>query len=148
MFKGFLTGRNLVEKEELKDLKGQVADLVKDKRKLTEQLEELKLKKKLEQEEIAHLQRINEERLKQELESEKLKLERAHQEKVTQLEEKTMKEINKSLVEFHGKMEKKFSDELANMKDLMNTLVKVLPNVNMEITKHVGDPKSVIEHKK
>jgi chromosome segregation ATPase len=144
---GLFKKKTSVMEEEYKDLRGQVERLVKEKRELKEELEELKLKKKLEKEEIAHLQRINEERLKQELEGEKLKLERNHQEKVTQLEEKTMKEINKSLIGFHDKMEKKFSDELKNMKDLMNTLVKVLPNVNMEITKHIGDPTKVIEHK-
>jgi len=143
----FFKPRKLVVEEELKDLQSQVERLVKDKRELKEELEDLKLKKKLEQEEIAHLQRINEERLKHELEGEKLKLEREHQAKITMLEEKTMKEINKSLVGFHEKMEAKFNDELANMKDLMNTLVKVLPNVNMEITKHIGDPTQVIEHK-
>jgi seryl-tRNA synthetase len=140
--------KDLVEREATRDLEGQVAGLIKEKRELTEKLEELKLKKRLEQEEIAHMQRINEERLKQELEQEKLKLQREHQEKITNLEEKTMKEINKSLVDFHSKMEKRFGDELANLKEVYGLLMQRLPNVNMEITKHIGDPVNTIEHKK
>ena len=39
--------RNLVENAELKDLKSQIEGLVKDKRTLTETVEELKLRKRL-----------------------------------------------------------------------------------------------------
>jgi len=138
---------NLVEREATKDLEGQVAGLINAKRELVEKLEELKLKKRLEQEEITHMQRINEERLKQELEQEKLKLQREHQEKIVALEEKTMKEINKSLVDFHAKIEKRFGDELTNLKEVYGLLMQRLPNVNMEITKHIGEPRT-IEHKK
>jgi uncharacterized secreted protein with C-terminal beta-propeller domain len=148
MFKHLFSGRNLVEKAELKDLKSQVDDLVKEKRKLTEELAEVKLQKRMEQEEIAHLQRINEERLKSELGTEKLKLQQEHQTRIVELEEKTMKEINKSLVDFHAKIEKRFGEELKSLKEVYGLLMTRLPNVNMEITKHIGDPKSIIEHKK
>lgn len=131
--------KNLVQREATKDLEGQVAGLIKEKRELVEKLEELKLKKRLEQEEITHMQRINEEKLKMEVDQEKLKLSREHQEKITALEEKTMKEIQKSLVEFHGKMEKRFSEELTNLKEVYGLLMQRLPNVNMTITKNIEE---------
>lgn len=132
--------RNVVEKEEEKQLKNQVEKLVKEKRELKEELEELKLKKRLEQEEIAHLQRINEEKLKSELESEKLKMERQTQKEINRISEEAMKRSEESLKKFHSKMETKFDSELKNMKDVLALLMKGLPNVNMEITKHIGPP--------
>jgi DNA anti-recombination protein RmuC len=134
-----------VESSELKDLRAQVDKIVKQKREVTEELEELKLKKRLEQQEIAHLVKINEEKLKSELERKELKMEQDFQKKINDIEEKSMKKVIESLTGFHEKMEKKFNSELQNMKELMNTLVKVLPNVNMEM--HIGDPTKVIEHK-
>jgi len=138
--------KNIVEKSELKDLRGQVDKLVKEKREVREELEELKLKKRLEQEEIAHLVKINEERLKSELERKELQLEQSYTKKINDMEEASMRKVVDSLSEFHGKMEKQFSSELKNMKEVLGLLMKGLPNVNMEITKHIGDPKS-IEHK-
>lgn len=139
---------DLVQVAEYKDLKSQIDTLIQDKRKLKEELEELKLKKRLEAEEIAHLQRINEERLKQQLESDKLAMEREYQKKVSELGEQTMKKINDSLIDFHAKIEKRFGDELVNLKEVYSLLMQRLPNVNLEITKHIGDPTNIIEHKK
>jgi hypothetical protein len=140
--------RNLVDKEATKDLEGQVAGLVREKRELKEQLEELKLKKRLEQEEIAHLQKINEEKLKSELDRKELKMEQDFQKKINKIEEESMKKVVQSLQEFHGKMETKFDSELTNMKEVLALLMKGLPNVNMEITKHIGEPRITDESKK
>jgi hypothetical protein len=137
----WFSNRNLVTKEATKDLEGQVAGLVKDKRELKEELEELKLKKRLEQEEIAHLQKINEERLKSDLDRKELKLEQDFQKKINAVEEESMKKVVDSLSQFHTKMEEKFDSELSNMKDVLALLMKGLPNVNMEITKHIGEPR-------
>jgi hypothetical protein len=133
--------KNTVEKSELKDLRGQIDILVKDKRVIKEELEELKLKKRLEQEEIAHLQKINEEKLKSELDRKELKMEQDFQKKINKIEEESMKKVVQSLQEFHGKMETKFDSELTNMKEVLALLMKGLPNVNMEITKHIGEPR-------
>jgi len=140
---------NLVENAELKDLKSQIEGLVKDKRTLTETVEDLKLKKRLEQEEIAHLQKINEEKLICDLERKELKLEQDFQKKINTLEEESMKKVIESLKQFHDKMEAKFSSELANMKEVLALLMKGIPNVNMEITRHYGDPlnKPAVEDK-
>jgi len=134
----FFKSKNTVEKAELKDLRGQIDILVKDKRTIREELEELKLKKRLEQEEIAHLQKINEERLKSELDRKELKMEQDLQRKINKIEEESMKKVVDSLSKFHEKMENKFDSELKNMKDVLALLMKGLPNVNMEITKHIG----------
>lgn len=131
--------KNLVQREATKDLEGQVAGLIKEKRELVEKLEELKLKKRLEQEEITHMQRINEEKLKMELDQEKLKMERDYQKKINDLEESTMKKINESLVDFHAKIEKRFGDELTNLKEVYGLLMQRLPNVNMTITKNIEE---------
>jgi len=132
--------RNLVENAELKDLRSQIDGLVKDKRVLNETVEELKLKKRLEQEEIAHLQKINEEKLLSNLDRKELKLEQDFQKRINKLEEESMKKVIESLSQFHTKMEEKFDSELKNMKDVLALLMKGLPNVNMEITKHIGPP--------
>ena len=139
--------KNLVENAELKDLRSQIDGLVKDKRVLKETVEELKLRKRLEQEEIAHLQKINEEKLRCDLERKELKLEQDFTKRINVLEEESMKKVIKSLSEFHTKMEEKFDSELKNMKDVLALLMKGLPNVNMEITKHIGDYPPVIADK-
>ena len=135
--------KNLVENAELKDLRSQIDGLVKDKRTLTETVEELKLRKRLEQEEIAHLQKINEEKLLSNLDRKELKLEQDFQKRINTLEEESMKKVIESLSSFHTKMEAKFDSELKNMKDVLALLMKGLPNVNMEITKHIGGPRVV-----
>lgn len=120
-------------------LDGELERVRKEKYKLVEELEEMKLKKRLEAEEIQHMVKINEERMKQQLETEKLNVAKELQEKVVALEKKTMDEINKSLMEFHGKMESRFSEELKNLKEVYSLLMGHLPNVNFEITKTIED---------
>jgi chromosome segregation ATPase len=120
-------------------LQGELERVRKEKYKLVEDIEELKLRKRLENEEIQHMIKINEERLAQKLETEKLRLEKEHQAKITELERKTMDTINKSLSEYHGKMESRFSDELKNLKEVYSLLMQRLPNVNFEITKTIED---------
>jgi archaellum component FlaC len=149
------------EEEEVKRLKARIEDLTKEKRVLTEEVETIKFKKRLEQEEIVHLQKINEERLKQEVESEKLKIQKKYADDISTFKEEQRKELVASLTNFHGKMEKRFNEELGNLKEvysqqlsqlkeLYGGLMKALPNVNFEITKHVGDAKYIeapVEHK-
>lgn len=139
--------KNLVENAELKDLRSQIEGLVKDKRVLKETVEELKLKKRLEQEEIAHLQKINEEKLKADLERERLKMQQDFQVKINKIEEESMKKVVESLKQFHTKMEDKFTSELGNMKEVLALLMKGLPNVNMEIHKNIGDFPPAVEDK-
>ena len=130
--------KNYVESEELKDLKISVKALIKDKRDLKDELETLKLKKRLEQEEIAHMTKLHKSKMASELDTEKIRLEREKMETLNKFKEEQRQQLVDSLREFHSKMEAKFDSELKNMKDVLALLMKGLPNVNMEITKHIG----------
>jgi len=138
-----LFGKNFLETEELKDAKIQLKALIKEKRTLKEELEELKLKKRLEGEEIKHMTRINEERLKQEVQQEKLDLKINYQYKMNAFKEEQRKQLVESLTAFHGKIEKQFKDELASFKDMYKSILERLPNVNYDITQHVGGPRTI-----
>jgi len=138
-------GKTYVESEEIKDLRISVKAMIKEKREVNEELEELKLKKRLEQEEIKHLTKLHKEKMESDLDKHKIKMEREKMEQLNKFKEEQRQQLVDSLTKFHEKMEEKFSSELANLKDVLALLMKGLPNVNMEITKHIGDP--MIEHK-
>jgi len=133
--------KNYVETEELKELKVTVTALIKEKRAMKEELEDLKLKKRLEAEEIAHMVKMNKEKNNSELERAKIDMIKENHTKFADYQEEQRKILVESLQKFHSKMEEKFDSELKNMKDVLALLMKGLPNVNMEITKHIGiDP--------
>ena len=129
--------------EEIEQLKARIKELRTEKQKLVEELEETKFKKRLEQEEIVHLQRINEERLKQEVENEKIKLTKKYQEDISRFKEEQRKQLIESLEKFHTKIESRFNEELKNLKELYGLLMKALPNVNLDLTRHEGSPKFI-----
>ena len=104
-------------------------------RQVKEELEDLKLKKRLEAEEIKHMVRINEEKNKQELESEKIKIIKDAQEQMAKFKEEQRVILVESLKDFHGKIEKRFGDELTNLKEIYGLLMSRLPNVNLSLTK-------------
>jgi hypothetical protein len=138
-----LFGRNYVESEEHKDLKIQVKALIKEKRSLKDELEELKLKKRLEQEEIKHMTKLHKEKCNAELDNHKIVMEREKMEQLNKFKEEQRQQLVDSLKEFHTKMEEKFSSELENLKEVLALLMKGLPNVNLEISRHQGDPKYI-----
>ncbi len=125
---GFL--RMMVRGSEVDALVKEIDGLREDKKKLTDELETLKLKKRLEQEEITHMQRINEERMKIEVEQKKSELERKQAEQITAFKETQRQELVASLKEFHTKIEQRFGSELANLKEVYSLLMQRLPNVN------------------
>jgi len=137
--------KNYAKEEELKELKTTVTALLKEKRSLKDDLEEMKLKKRLEQEEIKHMTKLHKEKMQSDLDMAKIKLEREKMEQLNKFKEEQRVQLVDSLKSFHTKMEEKFSSELENLKEVLALLMKGLPNVNMEITKHIGDP--LIEHR-
>jgi hypothetical protein len=139
----FFSKRTFVEHEELKDLKIQIKGLIKEKREATEQLEELKLKKRLEAEEIKHMSRINEERLKQEVEKEKLDVKKKYQDDINKFKEEQRQQLVESLKGFHEKMEERFNSELDSFKEMHKVIIDRLPNINYEISRHSGDAKYI-----
>ena len=96
--------KDVEAKEELESI---IKDLEKDKRRLKEDLAELKLKKKLEDEDIKHMVKINNERKDIELEKEKMKLER-----------KSAVEIAAVKDSYQNKTEEQLEKQLTNMKDM------------------------------
>ena len=126
-----------IKKTDVAELQGEYEKTIKALRATKEELEELKLKKRLEAEEIKHMVRINEEKNKQELDNEKIKLQREFAEMVTQLKDQNRRELEESLKVFHGKMESRFSEELKNLKEVYGLLMQRLPNVNLTLTKKV-----------
>lgn len=126
-----------VRNVEIDDLKMQIKGLKTEKHKLNEELENLKLKKRLEQEEIKHMTRINEERMKQELETEKIELNKKYTRDIADFKEEQRKELVASLKEFHTKIEARFGDELKNLKEVYGLLMQRLPNVNLTLEKRL-----------
>ena len=128
---------NYVRAKEYKQLKTSVEQLVDGKQRLKIELEELKLKKRLEQEEIAHLQKLNEARMKQEVEEEKIKLLKKYANDIAEFKEKQRVELVESLKSFHTKIEARFGDELKNLKEVYGLLMERLPNVNLTLEKRL-----------
>ena len=126
-----------IKKADVAELQGEYEKTLKALRATKEELEDVKLKKRLEAEEIKHMVRINEEKNKQELDNEKIKLQREFAEMVTQLKDQNRRELEESLKTFHGKMESRFSEELKNLKEVYGLLMQRLPNVNLTLTKKV-----------
>ena len=126
-----------IKKTDVAELQGEYEKTLKALRATKEELEDVKLKKRLEAEEIKHMVRISEEKNKQELDSEKIKLQREFAEMVTQLKDQNRRELEESLKAFHGKMESRFSEELKNLKEVYGLLMQRLPNVNLTLTKKV-----------
>jgi len=123
--------------KEVDSLLKQVDVLREDKKKLNEELENLKLKKRLEQEEIKHLTRINEEKNKMEVEQEKLKLSRDYASQISAFKEEQRLQLIESLTKFHEKIESRFNTELGNLKEIYQALMNRLPNVNLTLEKRL-----------
>jgi len=128
---------DFVRNKEYSVLRKSVEQLVKDKQELKEQLEDLKLKKRLEQEEIRHMTKINEERLKQEVENEKITLAKQYNEKINKFREEQTADLLKLTKELHGKLEGRFNVELGNLKEIYQALMARLPNVNLTLEKRL-----------
>lgn len=130
-------------KENCELLTAENSELKKQKMKTLEELEEIKLKKRLEAEEIKHMSRINEERLKAEVEAEKLEVKKNYQDNINAFKEEQRQQLVDSLKQFHTKMEQRFNSELNSFKEMHKVIIDRLPNINYEISRHVGDAKYI-----
>ena len=126
-----------IKKTDVAELQGEYEKTLKALRATKEELEDVKLRKRLEAEEIKHMQRINEEKLKIELENEKARLNKEFAEHIAKFKEEQRVELVNSLKDFHKKMEDRFCNELVNMKEIYNMLTEKLPNVNYNIEKKI-----------
>jgi hypothetical protein len=127
----------LFRQKDVKELVKQVESLLDERRKLKDELEDLKLKKRLEQEEIKHMVRLNEERMKQEVEQEKIKLTKKYHEDIAKFKEEQRIQLVESLKEFHTKIENRFNSELENLKETYKAIMARLPNVNLTLEKRL-----------
>ena len=125
--------------EEIKVLNSHIRELKREKQKLVETVEEMKFKKRLEQEEIVHLNKLESQRMKQELENEKATINKKYLEDIGNFKEEQRKQLLESLTAFHSKIESRFNDELKNLKEVYGLLMEKLPNVNFAITKEISD---------
>lgn len=124
-------------KAELKQVQEEYEKTLKALRVTKEELEELKLKKRLEQEEITHLQRINEEKLKMEIDVKKQMLARETQEKITDFRKQQTEELLTLHKILFQKLEERMNTEVGNLKEIYTALMARLPNVNLTLTKKV-----------
>jgi hypothetical protein len=102
------------------DLKADIKRLEKEKRDLKEDLADLKLKKKLEDEDIKHMVKINNERKEIELEKEKAKLERSKDAEIA-----TVKDS------YRDKTEAQLEKQLTGMSEMYAQILERLPNYNI-----------------
>jgi 3-hydroxyisobutyrate dehydrogenase-like beta-hydroxyacid dehydrogenase len=105
---------------EKEDLKKVIETLEKDKKGLKEEVGDLKLKKKMEEEDIKHMVKIDRERKDIELEKEKIKL-----------EGEQAKAIAKVKDEYRDKTEAQLKEQLGGMKDMYGEILGRLPNYNV-----------------
>lgn len=90
---------------------------------LKESLAELKLQKKIEEEDIKHLVKINEERQKLELERERMKLKNDKDGEVEEIRDK-----------YRDKIEARLEVEVERTKEMYVEILQRLPNINVELT--------------
>lgn len=121
--------------DEVEEVRNEIKIIRAAKKSLEEELENLKLKKRLEQEEIKHMVKINEERKDSEVEKKKIELERTHNEQITKFKEEQTTALLALNKELHGKLEGRFNVELGNLKDIYKALMERLPNVTLALQK-------------
>ena len=85
-----------IKKADVAELQGEYEKTLKALRATKEELEDVKLKKRLEAEEIKHMVRISEEKNKQEVENEKIRLQREFAEMITNLKDQNRRELEES----------------------------------------------------
>ena len=124
-------------REDVKLLQKANEGLKKEKLSLTEEVETLKLKKRLEQEEIVHMQRIAKEKKEQEVENKKIELTKKYHEDISTFKEQQRQDLVKSLTQFHGKMEKRSDDEVNRMKSMYESIMGIMPKVNLMLEKKI-----------
>lgn len=117
---------NKIEKliEEKEILEKDIKHKEEEKKRLREELAEIKLDKKMSEEDIKHMVKMKTEQKDIELQKEKLKLQEAH--------EKTIAEVKDV---YRDKIEKYLEVQVERMESMYKEVLNRLPNVNMEITR-------------
>jgi len=108
------------KQDEIDNLKVLIKSLKNDKRDLKEQIEELRLKKKMEEEDIKHMVRINNERKDIELEKEKIKLQKVSADEIAAVKDN-----------YRDKTEQQLEKQLTDMRGMYGEILERLPNYNV-----------------
>ena len=132
-----LWSKLFIKQTDVNELQAEYEKTVKALRATKEELEDLKLKKRLEQEEITHMVKINEERKDSEVEKKKIELERKYNEDINKFREEQTAALLQLTKELHGKLEGRFNVELGNLKEIYQALMARLPNVNLTLEKRL-----------
>ncbi len=107
------------EKEQLEKDNERLTD---EKKALKEEVADLKLKKKMSEEDIKHMVKIRQE-----------KLDIEHEKKIMEIERTKANEIAAVKDDYRDKMEKRLQAETTNMKDMYSEILQRLPNVNVRL---------------
>lgn len=103
-------------------------------RRLTENIEDLKLKKKIEGEDIKHLVKIDQERKDIALDKEKLELEREKDKSIQTIRE-----------EYQKKQETLLNEQIKKGEEMYKEILKLMPDVNMAVRAGSGFDKDKSE---
>lgn len=115
--------------EDISSLRLQIDQLNKEKRKLSDDILTATKTKELEQLETEHLVKLKEERMKLNSDKKEIELEKAYQQK----------ELNLRNEHFTKTLET-IKEQQKDTKELYQTIMKVLPNVNVDIIKNTTTP--------
>ena len=126
-----------IKESDVKDLQMEYEKTQKALRATKEELEDLKLKKRLEQEEIKHMVKINEERKDAEVSKKVIEMEKKYNEQISKFREEQTAALLQLTKELHGKLEGRFNVELGNLKEIYQALMARLPNVNLTLEKRL-----------
>jgi len=105
-------------KDDIEDNEISLNILTKQKIELNNEIEELKLKRKIEEEDLKHLIKIREERLEIEFEKRKLTADAKHQEEIHKVSNEYRTKVEKFLIENVEKSERMYSELLVRLPDV------------------------------
>jgi len=109
-------------KDRNKELETECDELRSDRRELKDEVEQLKLKKKIEEEDIKHMVKMKEERL-----------DLAHSKRLQDVELEKQKEVGGIKDTYRDKTEAQLEKQLVGMKDMYSEILERLPNINAKI---------------
>lgn len=117
-----LLDNNKKLEDKVKSLETELDGLFDERRKLKDEIEDLKVKKKVSEEDIKHMVKMREERL--ELQFEK---------KQVESDKKLQDELHKIANTYRDKTEKQLEKESASMKEMYGQILERLPNVTARL---------------
>lgn len=108
-------------------LRAEIATLKDERRKLKQEVEDLKLQKKMDEEDIKHMVRIKEERAEVESEKARVKMEGEKQEAIAKVRD-----------DYRIKTEEYLNTQVKRMETMYADLLKRLPDVNVALKGNLG----------